>query len=98
MANRDQRARIAAETVAIAQGGVYRSASGVDVSIRDAVQPAVQQTRLITPDDARSLRSRADTTIARRAFSTSFDVRNETTFSAARRPSRRHRTDVIIGS
>ena len=85
MANRDQRAQIAAETVAIAQGGAYRSPSGVDVSIRDAVQFAVHQTRLITPGESRSLRRRADTLLSRRAFATSFEVRNETTFSAARR-------------
>ena len=95
MANRDQRARIAAETVAIAQGGVYRSPSGAHVSIRDAVQRAVHQTRLITPGDARSLRSRADTMIARRAFATSFDVHNETTFSAARRLVERFGADAV---
>lgn len=85
MANRDQRARIAAETVAIAQGGAYRSPLGVDVSIRDAVQLAVHQTRLISPGDTRSMRARADTLLSRRAFSTTFQVRNETTFAAAKR-------------
>src|SRR5688572_14898513 len=90
MATRDQRARIAAETVAVAQGGSYLAPSGSTVSIKDAVALAVQQTSLITPGEARSLRSRAESLIARRAFATSFEVRNETTFAAARRLVDRH--------
>jgi uncharacterized protein (TIGR02452 family) len=85
VANRDQRARIAAETVAIAQCGLYRSPSGVDVSINDSVQTAIHQTRLYTPGESRSLRSRADAVLSRRSLATSFAVRNETTFAAAKR-------------
>ncbi|MDB5288907.1 MAG: hypothetical protein JWL69_148 [Phycisphaerales bacterium] len=80
-----QWARIAAETVGIAQGGSYLAPSGAVVSVRDAVQLAVQQTELITPGQTRSLRSRADALLSRRGFKTTFDVRNETTFAAARR-------------
>lgn len=85
VANRDQRARIAAETVAIAQGGLYRSPSGVDISIHDAVQMAIHQTRLYAPGESRTLRSRADVMLSRRSLTTSFEVRNETTFAAAKR-------------
>lgn len=85
MANRDERARIAAETVAIAQGGRYRSPSGVDISINDAVRTAIHQTRSYSPGESRSLRNRADSRLSRRSFATSFTVCNETTFAAAKR-------------
>jgi uncharacterized protein (TIGR02452 family) len=85
MSTRAQWARIAVETVAIAQGGSYLAPSGTVVSVRDAVQLAVHRTELITPGQTRSLRLRADALLSRRAFKTAFSVTNETTFAAARR-------------
>ncbi|MGE0431482.1 MAG: TIGR02452 family protein [Planctomycetota bacterium] len=52
MLNRNDRARIAADTVAILEAGHYTSASGKPVSIRDAQAAAVAGTVLIRPDDA----------------------------------------------
>ena len=95
MATRDQRARVAAETVAVAQGGSYLAPSGVVVSIGDAVQLAVRKTEVITPGQARSLRSRAEAVISGRRFKTGFEVRNETTFSAARRLVERYGPDRV---
>ena len=85
MATRDQRARIAAETVAITHAGTYAAPSGRTVSIHDAVQNACETAALITPGDARSLRSKADRAMSGRTFRTNFEVRNETTLAAARR-------------
>lgn len=85
MASRDERARIAADTVAIAQGGTYLAPSGATVSIRDAVQLAIHKSVLITPSQARSLRTRAEKAISSHPFRTTFEVRNETTLAAARR-------------
>lgn len=95
MANRDQRARNAAETVAIAQGGTYLAPSGVPVSIHNSVQLAIHKTVLITPGQSRSLRSRADRAICDRAFRTALEVRNETTFVAARRLVRQFGPDRV---
>lgn len=83
MANREQRARIAAETVAITQAGTYVAPSGRTVSIQEAGQAAVKASRLFAPAD--SLRAPADGVMSGRSFQTVFDVRNETTFAAARR-------------
>jgi len=85
MATRDQRARIAAETVEIARGGSYVAPFGKVVHVRDSVELAVHSTVLITPDQTPSLRARAEDIIQGRTFETTFDVRNETTFAAARR-------------
>jgi uncharacterized protein (TIGR02452 family) len=87
MAGKNQilRARIAAETVAIAQGGSYVAPSGATVSAREAVEMAVHRTDLIAPGAARSLRARADAVLAARRARTALDVRNETTLAAARR-------------
>lgn len=85
MPTRDQRARIAAETVAIAHSGTYTALSGRTVSIRDAVRSACESAALITPGDARSLRAKATRTLSDRSFQTTFEVRNETTLAAARR-------------
>jgi uncharacterized protein (TIGR02452 family) len=83
MPNRDQRARTAAETVAIAQGGAYLAPSGASISIHDAVQLAIHQTQLITPGQHRSLRSRATTATSQHNFQTRFEVQNQTTLAAA---------------
>ncbi len=85
MGNRDRRARIAAETVAVAQGGTYLAPSGATVSIHHAIQLAIHKSELFTPRQARSLRGRADRASSNRRFRTAFEVRNETTLAAARR-------------
>ncbi|NLX97331.1 MAG: TIGR02452 family protein [Rhodopirellula sp.] len=83
MANREQRAGIAAETVAITQAGSYEAPSGRTVSIRDAVQAAVEASTLFAPGD--TLRTQADEVLSGRSLKTVFEVRNETTFAAVRR-------------
>src|SRR5690348_16181281 len=85
MATRDARARIAQETVALVQGGAYRTRSGAEVSIADDVQAAVQGTQLITPEHAKGLRHRADHILRTLSFETTFEVKNESTFAAAKR-------------
>ena len=86
MANRGERARIAAETVAITRTGTYAAPSGRVVSIADDVRAAIDASVLITPGEAVGLRGRADAILAsREPRRTTFDVRNETTFAAARR-------------
>jgi uncharacterized protein (TIGR02452 family) len=84
--SRTARAQTAAQTLAIAQGGTYLAPSGKTVDIRAATQLAVHQTELITPGQHRALRARAAESIAARPPSqTTFEVRNESTFAAARR-------------
>lgn len=86
MANRDERARIAAETVTITRTGTYRAPSGRTVSIADSVRAAVEASVLFTPREAAGLPARAEAMLAARdRRATPFAVRNETTFAAARR-------------
>jgi uncharacterized protein (TIGR02452 family) len=85
MATRDVRARVAQETLAISQGGSYRSPSGANVSFLDDIQTAIQRTEVITPASAKSLRQRAEPTLAERSFQATFEVKNESTFVAAKR-------------
>jgi len=93
MAARDQRARTAAQTVAIATAGSYVSPSGREISIAEAVLNAVEGGTLITPNTAHSLQNRAAPLIAQRNFQTQFAVDNETTLAAARRLSQSHGPD-----
>jgi uncharacterized protein (TIGR02452 family) len=86
MANRNERARIAAETVAIAREGAYIAPSGRTVSIERSVLTSIDESVLFTPGQAAGLRARADAILAaREPRRTTFDVRNEGTFTAARR-------------
>jgi uncharacterized protein (TIGR02452 family) len=85
MANREARARIAAETVAITRSGMYTEPSGAVVEIGEAVRLAVHRTQLFVPGDLRVLCDRAQTELSMRSFTTSFEVKNETTFATARR-------------
>lgn len=85
MNNRDHRARIAAETVAITRTGQYVSPNGQNVPIADAVRSAINSSTLIRPGESKALLKRARQNLAGRSFTTTFVVRNETTFSAARR-------------
>jgi uncharacterized protein (TIGR02452 family) len=95
MATRDIRARIAQETLAIVQGGAYRSPSGREVSFLDDIQMAIHRTELITPNSAKSLRQRAERALAERSFQTTFEVTNESTFSAAKRLVERYGADKV---
>ena len=85
MANRSERGRIAAETVEITRAGTYVGPSGRAVSMGDTVRAAVEGTVLITPTEAAGLRARADAKMASLNARTTFEVRNEGTFTAARR-------------
>lgn len=85
MAHRDQRARIAEETVAISYAGSYTSPSRRSVSILDRVRTAVESSELITPAGMGSLHARAEKALSGRAFKTAFEVGNETTLASARR-------------
>jgi uncharacterized protein (TIGR02452 family) len=86
MANREERARLAAETAAITRSGTYVAPSGRTVSIADSAKASADASTLFTPSEATGLRSRADAIIAaRESRRTTFSVRNEGTFTAARR-------------
>jgi uncharacterized protein (TIGR02452 family) len=94
--NRSQRAQVAAETLAIMREGRYTAPSGADVAIADSIRRAVDGTQLITPDEARDLRTQADQVIAQRSFvNTVVDVRNEGSFTAARRLVPRYGSDGV---
>jgi uncharacterized protein (TIGR02452 family) len=82
MATRDQRARIAQETVAISYAGTYTSPSGRTVSILDRIRTAIESSELISPGQTPSLHARADRAMGGRAFETTFEVDNETTLAA----------------
>jgi uncharacterized protein (TIGR02452 family) len=83
MSSRNHRASIAAQTLAIAQGGSYISASGRSISIFDSIQTAIHKTELIQPSQFRSLRTRAAEIVATRSFATKITVANESTLAAA---------------
>ena len=86
MANRNERAEIAEETVAITRRGSYFAPAGRTVAIDQAVRAATDGSVLFTPSEAAGLRARADAIMAaREPRRTTFDVRNEGTFTAARR-------------
>lgn len=85
MSSRTQRAKTAAETLAISQGGIYLAPSGRELDIRAPIEESTHRTILYTPSDARSLRSRANRLLPERTFATVFDVRNETTLAAGKR-------------
>jgi uncharacterized protein (TIGR02452 family) len=85
MPSRNERARIAAETVAILDRGSYITPSGRVVDIRDAVARARAEAVLVTPAEQESLRVQAQRVLSNRSHRTVFEVANETTLSAARR-------------
>lgn len=95
MANRDHRARIAAETLSITQSGHYVAPSGATVTLGDAVPAAVRRTRLIAPADWPTVRAEAETALAARSFKTTFSVANESTFAAAARLVQRYGPDRV---
>lgn len=85
MPSRKGRARIAAETEAIAQAGEYVAPSGRPVSLRADIDRAKQASFLVTPNEVASLCEKAHRIAAGRRRQTTFDVTNETTFAAAKR-------------
>ncbi len=84
MANRSERAQIAAQTVTITQTGQYTTPSGRTVSIKEAVQRSIGSSVLVRPGDA-LLVKRADEKLSGCDHETRFEVCNETTFAAGRR-------------
>lgn len=76
--SRQQRAAIAAQTDQILRDGTYRTISGVDVSIADAVREAVRGTVLLLPDQVDGARPPA-------GGPTMIEVTDESTLAAARR-------------
>jgi len=75
-------AGVAKETLAIIEHGHYRSPSGSDVLVRDAIDAAVRQTALFPPEQLTALLSGEP---AAAVGSTVIDVTPETTAQAARR-------------
>ena len=85
MANRSARAAVAKETIEICERGDYVVGER-GVKIRSALTASRDQTVLYSPDDFVDLFSRRDARLEERGRGqTSFEVRNETTLSAARR-------------
>ena len=84
------------ETVATTHAGTYVAPSGRTVSIAESVRSAVETAVLITPSEAAGLRARAEAMLASRELRrTRFDVRNEGTFTAARRLVAEHGPDRV---
>jgi uncharacterized protein (TIGR02452 family) len=76
--SRQQRAEIARQTDQIVRDGTYRTRTGVDVSIADAVRSAVQGTVLHLPDQTNGVRPQPN-------GPTMIEVTDESTLAAARR-------------
>jgi uncharacterized protein (TIGR02452 family) len=95
MPSRSDRARIAAETVAVVTAGHYTAPSGATISIADAVQRSIEKTELIKPGKHDSLRAKADAILSDRNFAPVIEVTNETTFAAARRLVSRFGSDQV---
>jgi uncharacterized protein (TIGR02452 family) len=81
--NRNIRAQIANETVEIAERGWYVTPSGKRIDISSAMQRCLDGTTTWTPPSLEATLSTLPP--AEAEFRTSYDVRNETTLSAARR-------------
>ena len=79
--NRQHRREIAAETLAIIERGWYEYPAGQRVDVGAAVTRCVAGSQLFTPSELEQLEVGKPS----RTASTLFDVRNETTLSAARR-------------
>ncbi len=80
--NRDDRAAIARETLAILASGVYANQFGQQVSIASELANARTQSKHYTSEQLAEL---TRTIAPQRQFSTRVEVRNESTFAAARR-------------
>ena len=85
MANRKQRAAIAAETLAILESGSYTLSDGGIVDIRDKIDKAIERTRHYTPACFPEVFDNRDQILASRVKrETKVSVVNSTTFCAAR--------------
>jgi uncharacterized protein (TIGR02452 family) len=71
--------------MAIARAGAYVTPAGRNVSVAEAVGRALDAAELFKPDAAAALPERARAVLSSRSFDIQFDVRNEGTFTAARR-------------
>ena len=90
MANRNQRAAIAAETLAILERGWYQTAAGERVAIGPRMAAAVERSVHYQPADFVFVLAERDRRIAARtsavpAHPPTFEVVNDTTLAAARR-------------
>src|SRR5690348_4739297 len=79
MNNRDKRAAMAKQTVAICEAGFYNPPSGNRVSIADELTAAMAGTVLYSPEKP------PVTQLSKIKRATRFEVRNETTFQALAR-------------
>ncbi|WP_210420130.1 TIGR02452 family protein [Aquisphaera giovannonii] len=81
---RSTRAAMAAETVAIVERGSYRSASGTDIGLADAVRACLDGTRFLTPEHLDAIRREV---LARPSdgLDTAIEVVNEATLAGASR-------------
>jgi uncharacterized protein (TIGR02452 family) len=77
--NRNERTISARDTVAICEAGFYELANGARVNITKALAAAKAGTKLYSPEKL------ATAVMSNAAFSTCFEVRNETTFQALAR-------------
>ncbi|NHZ61688.1 TIGR02452 family protein [Massilia genomosp. 1] len=80
--NRDRRASIAQETLAVMERGSYQNGRGEEVSITAAQALAVAQSRHYSSDSLAQLRQAP---VRGEATTTQFEVRNESSLAAARR-------------
>jgi uncharacterized protein (TIGR02452 family) len=81
--SRNQRAEVGKETVEIAERGWYLVPDGRRIDISQEIDRCLRETTLHTPEALDRLL--ADTTVSLANQPTAFEVRNETTLSAARR-------------
>jgi uncharacterized protein (TIGR02452 family) len=90
----NQRARvaIAEDTLQLIEQGFYTNAAGSRVELNPALQKAIDNTKLYTPEE---LDDMLTSPMAENRHSTSFEVTNETTLDAARRLSAAGFSDVL---
>ncbi len=92
MNNREGRARIAQETLAILANGSYCNATGSEVSIARELEASVSGTLHYSGDQLAALATHVN---QRPRYQTTFEVRNESTFAAARRLAQAGRRDLL---
>jgi uncharacterized protein (TIGR02452 family) len=87
MSQRSTRAQIARETLAILEEGRYRSPSGREVAVREAIEAAQARSVLHVPEQFEDVFRQRDRILLGREDRqpVRFEVTNETTLSAARR-------------
>jgi uncharacterized protein (TIGR02452 family) len=80
--NRNQRALLAQETLAILEAGRYTAADGSTVDMGEAIERCIETTVLYTPEASAELKASLPDY---KAQNTTIEVRNESTLSAAKR-------------